>query len=358
MTLTLTIDRDAVAANWRLLAATHGGPTAAVVKADAYGLGIAAIAPALYAAGAQDFFVATPAEGVVLRALLPDAPIFILGGVWAAQIAAYHANRLTPVLNSSADIAAWCAEAARLNQRLPAIIHIDTGMRRLGLDAPGLAALIADPMPFTVLDVRYVMTHLVSAELPDDPINDAQAKAFAAACAALPPVPRSIANSAGIFARGVKGGGDLARPGAALYGINPTPGHKNPMRQTVKLTASVLQLRDIGVGDTAGYNATWRAARPSRLATLACGYADGYLRSLSNRGVGVFDGQRLPLIGRVSMDLLTLDATDLPTLREGDRVELIGPNIPPDEVATLAGTNGYEILTSLSRRADRVMAPV
>lgn len=352
MALTLFIDLGAVAENWRALAARHGAPTAAVIKANAYGLGAAEVAPVLRAAGAEAFFVATPAEGVAVRRHIPGADLFVLGGLWPAQMAEYRVHNLIPVLNSVTDIATWMKEARRTNLRLPAAIHIDTGMARLGLDARGVATLASDTSPFEVLEVRYLMTHLASADDPQSGQNFAQAQAFAAACAQLPPTPRSFANSSGIFL-GTSFKSDLARPGAAIYGVNPTPGRLNPLRNTVRLMARVLQLRDIAPGAPVGYNASWRAERATRVATVACGYADGYLRSLSNQGVAAFDGQRLPLIGRVSMDLLTFDATGVTRLREGDSLELIGPGVPPDELARRAGSNAYEILTSLSRRAER-----
>jgi alanine racemase len=202
---------------------------------------------------------------------------------------------------------------------------------------------------------RYVMTHLVSAEAQDDPLNEAQRRGFTAARARLPPLPASLANSSGIFL-GAAFRSDLARPGAALYGINPTPGRPNPMRPTMRLTAPVLQLRRIETGQGVGYNASWVAARPTTVATVALGYADGYHRFVSNRAAAAFDGARLPLIGRVSMDLVTFDATDAPYLNPGDSLELIGPAVPPDEVAGWAGTNGYEVLTSLGHRFAREVA--
>jgi alanine racemase len=233
------------------------------------------------------------------------------------------------------------------------MLHVDTGMSRLGLSAAELDAVADDHGLLAGIGWCYAMTHLVSAELPDDPLNAAQSRRFAAACARLPPMERSFANSSGIFL-GAAFRSDLARPGAALYGVNPTPGRANPMRATVRLTAPVLQLRDIAPGQGVGYNAIWVATRPTRVATVALGYADGYHRAASGRAEANFDGARVPLIGRVSMDLLTFDATDHPTLRPGDRLEIIGPAVPPDEVAGWCGTNGYEVLTSLGHRASRI----
>jgi alanine racemase len=334
-----------------------------VVKADAYGLGAAVVAPFLHAAGASFFFVATLGEALALRPFLPGPPIAVLNGFEAAEAGAYTTHRLLPVLGSLPQITAYQAFAASQGRKLEALLHIDTGMNRLGLSAAELDIVAADPALLKGIMWRYAMTHLVSAEAPADAINARQRAAFAAACGRLPPMPRSLANSSGIFL-GADFRSDLARPGAALYGINPTPQAVNPMRTVLRLTAPVLQLRDIGAGEGVGYNATWIAQRPTRVATVALGYADGYHRSAARGATpafagapacaGTFDGARLPLIGRISMDLTTFDATDHPTLRPGDQIELIGPAIPPDEVADWAGTNGYEVLTSLRHRATRV----
>jgi alanine racemase len=353
----LTIDLDAIAANWRTLRATHGGPTAAVVKADAYGMGAAVVAPHLRAAGADFFFVAQLSEAVALRPHLPGVPIAVLNGFCAAEAGAYTVHDLLPVLGNLGEIAAYRAYATRQGRGLPALLHIDTGMNRLGLPAAELGHAAADHSLLAGIDWRYAMTHLVSAERPADPVNERQRAAFDAACARLPPMPRSLANSSGIFL-GPGFRSDLARPGAALYGVNPTPGAPNPMKTVLRLTAPVLQIRDVPVGASVGYNGIWVAARPTRAATVALGYADGYHRAASNRAAAGFDGARLPLIGRVSMDLSIFDATDHPALRPGDALELIGPAIPPDELAGWAGTNGYEVLTSLAHRAHRIYAPV
>jgi alanine racemase len=256
------------------------------------------------------------------------------------------------VLGSLPEIAAYQALCRAENRRLAALLHVDTGMNRLGLPVAERDRAAAEPTLLDGIAWRYIMTHLVSAEAPDDPINQTQLDDFARACARLPPAPTSLANSSGIFLGPAFRSG-LARPGAALYGINPTPGRPNPMRPTLRLTAPVLQIRRIAAGEGVGYNATWTAMRPTTVATIALGYADGYHRAASNRAQAAFDGVRLPLIGRVSMDLLTFDATDVPALAPGDMLELIGPAVPPDEVAFWAGTNGYEVLTSLAQRADR-----
>ena len=353
----LTVDPDAVAANWQALSRIHGGPTAAVVKADGYGLGAAVVAPRLFGAGARHFFVAQWGEAVALRPVLPDAMIAVLNGFDAANASGYLAHDLLPVLGNLAEITAYQALARQAGRTLPALLHVDTGMNRLGLPHADLVRLAASPDRHAGIAWRYLMTHLVSAEDPADPINAEQHRRFAQACALMPGIPASFANSSGIFL-GPEFRSDLARPGAALYGINPTPGRPNPMQPTMRLTAPVLQVRDVVAGEGVGYNGDWVAARPTRVATVALGYADGYHRAAGNRGMADFDGTRLPLIGRVSMDLTTFDATDCPGLVPGSMLELIGPAIPPDEVAAWAGTNGYEVLTSLAHRFARVAGPL
>ncbi len=351
----LEIDADAVVANWRTLCDRHSvGAVGAVVKADAYGLGAQSIVPALYHAGCRHFFVASLDEALAIRELAPAALVAVFNGAAPGSEPEFAARGIAPVLNGLANVAAWARLARRLGRALPALLHIDTGMARLGLDRRELAALAEAPSQLDGITVAYLMTHLVSAELADDPLNQTQLNEFAAACARLPKAPRCIANSAGIFL-GPAFGSDLARPGAALYGINPTPARPNPMRVPVRLTAPVLQVREILAGATVGYNATWRAARPSRIGTVGIGYADGWLRSLSGRGQACFDGRPVPLVGRVSMDLTTYDLTDRPEIGPGDRLELIGPAMPPDAVAEAAGTNGYEVLTSIGSRCARVL---
>jgi alanine racemase len=353
----LEIDLAAIVANWRLLCAMHpSGPVAGVVKADGYGLGARQVAPALYEAGCRHFFVALPDEALAIRDLVPGAMVAVLGGLMQGAEGDYLAHRLVPVLSSLGEIDAWARAARRSGRMLPAILHIDTGMSRLGLDAGELDALQQDPGRLAGIDVSYVMTHLVASEVAADPLNRHQRERFAAACARLPPAPRSFANSSGIFL-GPDWASDLARPGAALYGINPTQDAANPMRLPVRLRARVLAVREVPAGTGVGYNATWRAARPSRIATAAIGYADGLHRSLSNRGRAFFDGTAVPLVGRVSMDLTTFDVTEAPGVAPGAWLEIIGPVQTPDDLALAAGTNGYEVLTSLGRRFQRIYLP-
>jgi alanine racemase len=351
----LDVDLAAIVSNWRKLRSIHNGEVSAVVKADAYGLGAARVAPALLAAGCFHYFVAQLQEALAIRALLPGAMLAVLNGLPPGSEVEFDEHDILPVLGSLEEIERWAALARRLGRALPALLHVDTGMNRLGLDPRELSIVQQDHARLAGISLRYVMTHLVASEAPDDPVNVVQRQRFAAACAGLPPAPRSFANSSGIFL-GNAWGSDLARPGAALYGINPTPSRKNPMQPVVRLRARVLQIRTIGAGESVGYNATWRAPSPRRIATAGIGYADGWRRSLSGRGHACFDGAPVPLVGRVSMDLSTYDVSDFPAIGPGDWLELIGPGIQPDTVAEWAGTNGYEVLTSLGARLHRVYA--
>jgi alanine racemase len=343
----LEIDLGAIVANWRMLSAHHpSGPVAAVIKADAYGLGARPVAEALFAAGCRHFFVAYLPEAMAVREVIPGAMLAVLSGLIPGTEAEYQANDLTPVLCSLDEIARWAA-------RGPAILHVDTGMARLGLDDRDVATLANDPSLLRGLPIRYIMTHLVSAENPADGENHRQQQRFAAYRVRLPPAPASLANSSGIFL-GAGFGSDLARPGAALYGVNPTPNRLNPMRGTVHLRVRVLAMHEIAAGVSVGYNATWTAVRPSRIATAALGYADGLHRVLSGRGSASFDGAPVPLVGRISMDLTTFDVTDAPAVEPGSWLEILGPHLSPDDMAAAGGMSGYEVLTSLGRRFQRV----
>jgi alanine racemase len=320
---------------------------------DAYGRGAARVAPALCAAGCRHFFVAHLSEALAIRALIPDALLAVLNGLPPGGEEEFAAHNIDPVLGSLVEITRWATLARRLERTLPALLHIDTGMNRLGLDRHELTTLQQNHALLDGISLRYILTHLVASEVPGDALNTTQLRRFHAACAGLPPAPRSVANSSAIFL-GADWRSDLARPGAALYGINPTPGQPNPVRAPVRLLARILQIREVPAGESVGYNATWRAPAPRRIATAGIGYADGWKRALSGRGHALFDGSPAPLVGRVSMDLTTYDVTDFSDVAAGDWLTLIGPELPVDNVAAWAGTNGYEILTSLGGRIARV----
>ena len=352
------IDLAALARNYSVLAgAAAPGACGAVVKADAYGLGVAPVALALEAAGCRNFFIATPAEGVELRAILPRAEIFVLEGLAGSGREALLAARLVPVLNSLAELAAWGSTG-------PAAVQIDTGMSRLGLSATDIDVLRgrrqgAGPGASTdtgakSIDIRYVMTHFACAEEPAHPLNDRQLAAFAKLRKLWPAALTSLGNSAALLS-GQRFASDLARPGVTLYGANPFADRPAPVEPVVTVLARILQIREIDAGTSVGYDATFVAERPTRLAVVGVGYADGYLRSLSNRGIAAVAGRRVPVAGRVSMDLTCLDITDLEpgAVAVGDWATLIGGEVPLDEVAVLAGTNAYELLTRLGRRLER-----
>jgi alanine racemase len=348
----LEIDLAAVAANWRKLAAMHAGATGAAVKADAYGLGAARVAPVLYEAGCRHFFVAHLAEGLELAPLLPGGMLAVLHGILPGEEAELVAHGLVPVLTNLGDVERWRAEAKRQRRPLPAILHADSGMNRLALSPAELAVLSGNGELLEGIELKLVMSHLISSELPEAPSNAEQLRRFQALRRQFPMVKASLANSSGMFL-GPEFLADVTRPGAALYGLNPTPEQKNPMRAVARLSARILSVREIAPGETVGYNATWTATRPSRIATVAAGYADGILRSLSGSATARFDGKPVPLVGRVSMDLATFDVTDQPEAVPGKTLELLGPEHDADALAREAGTNGYEILTSLGRRYRR-----
>jgi alanine racemase len=356
----LTIDVDAIVDNWRSLRA-RAAPArcAAVVKANAYGLGASKVVPALVAAGCRDFFVATIDEGVALRQWVGEARIAILGAPVQTAPAVFSEHDLTPVLNSLGDIEAWARHCEATEQPHPAMIHIDSGMSRLGLPPDEIAALVADPTALKAFSVTAILSHLACADDPSNSMNDHQLSAFRVVLADLPPAPASLANSGGIFL-GPDFRFDLVRPGIALYGGASSIKSPNPMKQVIHLQGRILQIRQIDSPQTVGYGAIYRAPQQRRIATVGVGYADGYLRALSNRSWCSIAGRRAPLVGRVSMDLITFDVSNVPeTLAPpGTMVDLIGPDYRLDEIADDAGTIGYEILTALGTRYRRVYAPL
>lgn len=350
----LTVDLAALAANWRALAARAApAECAGIVKADGYGLGAGPVARALYKTGCRTFFVARLSEGVALRDFAADdARICVLDGLMPGEEEIYARRNLTPVLNDPGQMARWQAAARRRGDSLDAFVHFDTGMSRLGLTPAETRKLIANPTALAGLKLVAVMSHLVSSEEPDDPLNPGQLGLFRAIRAAFPDAKASFANSSGVFL-GADYWFDQIRPGCAIYGVNPTPKQPNPMACVARLQARILQIREIDRPQTVGYGATWQASRPTRVATIACGYADGWLRSLSGRGRASIRGQTVPFIGRVSMDLVALDVSGVPAAQPGEMVELMGPQISVDSVADMAGTNGYEVLTRLGARIAR-----
>jgi alanine racemase len=351
----LTIDLDAIAENWQTLRdQTAPGECGGVVKANAYGLGIEEVAPVLWEAGCRSFFVAHIGEGITLRNLLPDAKIVVLNGLIQGTAPVYLEHNLTPALNSLDEISNW-ARLGRMRGGLEGWVHVDTGMSRLGLDEGEAATLIAEQNRLDGLTPVGIMTHLACADEPDHPTNEFQRQQFDALRASLPFCRTSFANSSGIF-MGDGYRSDLSRPGVALYGVNPTPGQANPMRQVVELKAKILQVRQIDTPRPVGYGSHFQAPAGAVLATAAVGYADGFIRSLSSRAAGFIEGVEAPLVGRVSMDTIIFDVSGVPEKHRqaGSWIQLIGPDQDVDAVADKAGTIGYEILTSLGQRYHRI----
>jgi alanine racemase len=356
----LTVDLDALVANWRKLEKTAvPAECAGVVKANAYGCGVEPVGRALAAAGCKTFFVATLDEARTLRGALPSAVIYVLDGFFQNSGEAYARIDCRPVIGDLNELAEWDVFCRRSGWRGGAAIHIDTGMNRLGLtiaEAQGILPRInAGDHGITL-----VMSHLVSAEQLNSSLNAKQLTTFREIASLFSGVPASLSNSSGIFL-GAQFQFDVVRPGAALYGVNPTPEADNPMRPVVELKARIVQIRNIERGETVGYGGTWTARRPTRLAIVSAGYADGYFRAASandgTRGAEVVvAGKRCPVAGRISMDLMAVDVTDLPAnaARRGHMATLLGEGITVDELAHHFGTIGYEVLTSLGSRYARL----
>lgn len=353
----LDIDLDAIVANRRkLIAIARGVACAAVVKADAYGLGAPAVAEALARDGCDAFFVAHIEEGLALRAVLPKASIFVLHGAAPGAEGTMGAYGLIPVLSTPGQIACWRDRAARRGMKLPAAIHVDTGMARLGLSKAEVQAIAEDPALLQGLDLRLVMSHLAAAEEKDNPFNARQREKFEVLRRLLPKAPAALANSSGVFL-GSDYHFDLLRPGAALYGLAPRADEANPLNPVIRLQARTLRVDDLPAGTPIGYNGRHVTTGPARIATLSIGYADGFLRALGGgKASAGFSGCKLPIVGNVSMDMITVDASALPPgrLREGELVDVIGGDADSlDQIARAGGTIGYEILTALGARFQR-----
>jgi alanine racemase len=350
----LTINLAAFTANYKLFQGMGGGAdVAGVIKADAYGIGAVQAFQALYEAGAREFFVATPYEGTALKAH-EDSSVYILGGVYSGAEADYVAAGIIPVLNSLDQIERWSALARKTERRLPAIVHFDTGMNRLGLERMDLQTLVGRPELLEALDLRAIMSHFACSDEKDHPMNKIQAEKFDFIARHFPTVRKSLCNSSGIF-RNETWHYDLLRPGYALYGGNPTPEDSNPMRRVVDWSVQILQTRLGKKGESAGYSATRTLDKDTRLATVSLGYADGFLRAGSNRAALFWNGHPCPILGRVSMDLIIVDIGGVQDSQPqaGDWLEVLGPHQSVDDLASACGTIGYEILTSLRGRAHR-----
>ncbi len=351
----LIIDNDAIAANFQNLAMRVAPATCgAVVKADGYGLGAANVASALLHAGCRSFFVARLSEAERLRRTLgPGCDIMILNGLDPGSEATCSDAGFIPALNSSAQLAAWRACARSAGRPLPAAVQVDTGMSRLGLSPEAALTAARDPGFSEQVDLRLLITHLACGDEPARDVNIDQLRRFEAVAAHFRGIPKSIANSAGAFLS-PDFHCDLVRAGIALFGVAPVASVTN-LRPAVRLEARILQIRTIEAGAGVGYGLDHVAATPQRLATIATGYADGWPRSLGGKGAAWCRGVRLPIVGRISMDSLTVDIGGLAEedISEGDFVELLGPSQSIADVARDAGTIGYEILTALGKRHAR-----
>jgi alanine racemase len=358
---TITIDLEQIGANWKALAAKVA-PAAcgAVVKANAYGLGAERVLPALARAGCTTFFIATPDEAEAARKFAPAAEIYALDGLVGNSAAVFVRLGVKPVLSTLDDVVAWSALCRARGEKLSAALHIDTGLNRLGLPARDARHLAADPTMMAGIKLDLVMSHLASADNPRDPKNRDQLLAFETLSVLFHGVPRSLAASDGLML-GPAFHFDLVRPGYALYGGQASQMAPAPVKSAVTVTARILSVADVAPGETVGYSATWRAKRPSRIATIAAGYADGIPRSASAAdgrpgGHVMITGHLAPLVGRVSMDLITVDVTDLPegAAMPGEFAKLVCDELSIEDAGFSAGTIGYEILTRLGPRFPRL----
>ncbi|WP_298814469.1 alanine racemase [uncultured Roseibium sp.] len=362
----LTIDLNAIAANWSDLNNRLIGETecAAAIKADAYGTGQDKVAPCLFEAGCRTFFTAVPTEAVVLRRILPEATIYVLDGLLPGTAEHFLDQNIRPVLGSFEELEEWAGICRSAGKNLDAAVHVDTGIHRLGLSPEEFRTSMQDKDLLGPFKPSLIMSHLACGSVPDHPMNREQLDRFRELTAPFPSIPKSLANSAGIL-MGPEYHFDLVRPGIALYGGQAIETAPNPMKPVAKVEARIMIVRDVPEGDTVGYGAKQTARRPLRNAVIAAGYADGMLRRASSSddqpgGFGMIGGHKTPILGRISMDMITLDVTDVPEhlLQRGAFVEMLGPNVAAAEIAAYAETIDYEYLTSLGRRFERVYGPL
>jgi alanine racemase len=337
----LTIDLSAIADNYTLFQKKvgKGCSVAGIVKANAYGLGVDRVAPVMEACGCNEFFVATLDEAISLRKITSH-PIYMLGGLIIGAEKEYIEHSIIPVINTLDDLGRWKNLASDNGAAFETVLHFDTGMNRLGLS-------IDENIDDAGLNISMIMSHFACADEAENPITDDQYKKFKIIADRYPEAKKSLANSSAIF-RSDDFHFDVVRPGMAVYGLNPTSEEDNPMRPVAGLRARVIQAKTVGAEEFVGYGATYRFEKESVVATVALGYADGFFRSLGNRAVLYYGDVACPVIGRVSMDLVTVDMGDI-FPRQGDAMEVIGPHQSADDIASMAGTIGYEVLTSLGR---------
>ncbi|MDP4832742.1 MAG: alanine racemase [Rickettsiaceae bacterium] len=354
----LQISQHVIKENYKALCSASSAKVGASVKANSYGLGVQHIAPILKHSGCKHFFVSSCDEGVELRKILgSEANIYILLGVFKNELEAFLEYNLIPVLNHLSQIEIWQEYASKLNRKMPCILHIDTGMHRLGMPLYEIESLdVATDM--YKLDILYIISHLAYAEDIKSPFNLEQLNKFKQYTTKFPGIKRSLANSSGVFL-GENYQFDLVRPGAAIYGINPTPYlEQSKIKNPVKLFAPIIQVHHLPPGSPIGYNCTYinKATQSCPIATIPIGYADGFSRAFSNKGEVYINGFKAPVIGRVSMDLITIDVSNVPSEEVflGASVEVIGDNCTPDKLAKISGTNSYEILTMLGDRYEKI----
>ncbi|MFA5898712.1 MAG: alanine racemase [Hyphomicrobium sp.] len=357
----VSIDLAQIRANWRALAKRVApAGCAAVVKADAYGLGAARVIPALYQAGCRNFFVATLAEAKSALAFAPGATVYVLDGILPGSAAELAAMSARPVITSIEEAQAWAAVAGREGSSSAALaLHVDTGLNRLGMDEAELDGLLADVALVNQLDIALVMSHLACADDAAHQMNREQLGTFRRLSGKLPKARASLAASDGLML-GKDFHFDLVRPGYAIYGGQATSQRICPVEPVVRVSARILQVHDIPAGARIGYSASYRAATPRRIATIAAGYADGVFRHASAPdgevgGAVYMRGKLAPIVGRVSMDLITVDITVVggPAPERGEFVDLVGPYLPLETVGHNAHSIGYEVLTRLGTRFHR-----
>lgn len=347
----LTIDLQALRTNYRILCNKAGGAAVAgIVKADAYGLGMENIFRTLRGEGCALFFVATPEEALALRGLDNDVDIAVLGGLLPGMEDVCIRNRIVPILNSLQEVFLWQKAAQNHGETLPAILHFDTGMNRLGLGAAETQNILENRQQILErIDLRGIISHFACADEAGNPMTEKQYARFSEIAHHFPNVPKSLANSSGLF-RSDSYCFDIVRPGYALYGGNPVPEQSNPMRPVVTLHTKILQVRDVKKGESAGYGAAHVFEKDTRTATAALGYADGFLRSGSGQATLYWNGRPCPVRGRISMDLVTVELPMDSRPQPGDMLEILGPHQDIDTLAAACGTIGYEILTALGKR--------
>ncbi len=354
----LEINIDSIIHNYQLINNKVGNTEcAAVLKADAYGMGASVVAKALDKVGCSTFFVATIDEGIELRACFSknEKQIAVLSGLLEGSEDIFYSNKLTPVLNDTEQIKKWAIYNQQKKISAPSILHIDTGMNRLGLTINELYDIIKNPTELKELNVEWIMSHLACGDQPRDIMNEKQLSVFLNAKKEFPNVKASLANSAGVFL-GQSYHLDMVRPGIALYGSGSGSIPSKPLKQVIKLYSRILQIRTLSTGASVGYGASYRVSKATRVATVGLGYADGYLRSLSNCSWVFFNGLRLPVIGRISMDYITIDITQIASekIKTGDFIEIIGDKFTLDDLATVANTVPHELLTRLGTRHHRI----